>query len=75
MSTFAEPRERDRIDAEPAERPERHGRPAAAEQDHTGIIKMRGLPFAATADEVVDWFSGTAPAITSDRQAMCSWHK
>lgn len=66
---IAEPRERDRIDVEPAERGERPGRPPVAEEDHTGIIKMRGLPFSATAQEIVEWYSAVAPAITTDRQA------
>ena len=68
---IAEPRERDRIDADPddrAGRSDRRERPAAPEQPHTGILKMRGLPFSATADEIVQWFGDSAPEITSDRQ-------
>lgn len=69
---IAEPRERDRIDAEPAERGERRGRPPVAEEDHTGVIKMRGLPFSTTAEEIVDWYRDAAPAITTDRQESCA---
>ena len=63
----AEPRERDRIDGDSADRGERgdrQQRAAAADQPHTGIIKMRGLPFAATADDIVQWFSRSVPALT-----------
>ena len=45
----AEPRERDRsyADTDP-------------EKTHTGILKLRGLPFAAVPEDIVQWFRSSA---------------
>ena len=29
--------------------------------DHTGVLKMRGLPFSATKQDIIGWFSDVAP--------------
>lgn len=55
----AEPRERDRSFAETEEVPEK---------EHTGLLKLRGLPFAATQEDLVQWFAHTAE-LSADRWA------
>lgn len=32
------------------------GGPPGAQAEHTGVLKMRGLPFAATVEDIVRWF-------------------
>jgi hypothetical protein len=39
---------------------------------HTGVLKMRGLPFAATPDDIVYWFNSSGLPIEplhADRSA------
>lgn len=40
---------------------------------HTGVLKMRGLPFAATPDDIVYWFNSAGLPIqplTAERSAI-----
>ena len=37
--------------------------------DHTGVLKMRGLPFSATKQDIIGWFSDVAP-LTPDACAL-----
>lgn len=52
-------------DVAPARSVEReHRAPPAAKStnpaDHTGVLKMRGLPFSATKQDIIAWFSDMA---------------
>ena len=41
-----------------------------SQRNYTGVLKMRGLPFAATPEDIVYWFNSAGlpiQAITSER--------
>ena len=46
-----------------------------SQRNYTGVLKMRGLPFAATPEDIVYWFNSSGlpiQAITSERCLHCS---
>ena len=46
-----------------------------SQRNYTGVLKMRGLPFAATPEDIVYWFNSAGlpiQAITSERCPHCT---
>lgn len=46
-----------------------------SQRNYTGVLKMRGLPFAATPEDIVYWFNSAGlpiQAITSERCRHCT---
>merc|ERR1719482_1085399 len=51
------------------------GAPAPRDVEHTGILKMRGLPFEATKENIIEWFADAAVqppvALEADSVLIC----